>query len=76
MTVLVESWVVLSTDTNPLGAVQCPDSEFECPNSSTCCTMLDGSWGCCPMPQVQVWEDGRMGKALGASNWLKGAETE
>ncbi|KAF6298659.1 granulin precursor [Rhinolophus ferrumequinum] len=40
-----------SSDTSPLGAVQCPDSEFECPSSSTCCTMLDGSWGCCPMPQ-------------------------
>uniref|UniRef100_A0A673V7M0 Progranulin n=1 Tax=Suricata suricatta TaxID=37032 RepID=A0A673V7M0_SURSU len=44
-------------DTNPLGAVQCPDGRFECPNSSTCCTMLDGSWGCCPMPQAVCCED-------------------
>ncbi|XP_058417154.1 progranulin [Diceros bicornis minor] len=45
------------SDTNSLGAVQCPGSQFECPNSSTCCTMLDGSWGCCPMPQASCCED-------------------
>ncbi|XP_032704912.1 progranulin isoform X3 [Lontra canadensis] len=45
------------SDTNPLGAIQCPDSRFECPNSSTCCTMRDGSWGCCPMPQASCCED-------------------
>ncbi|XP_042772115.1 progranulin isoform X5 [Panthera leo] len=44
-------------DANPLGAIQCPDGRFECPNSSTCCTMLDGSWGCCPMPQASCCED-------------------
>ncbi|XP_019655774.1 progranulin isoform X2 [Ailuropoda melanoleuca] len=45
------------SDTSRLGAVQCPDSRFECPNSSTCCTMRDGSWGCCPMPQASCCED-------------------
>lgn len=45
------------SDINRLGAVQCPDSQFECPNSSTCCTMPDGSWGCCPMPQASCCED-------------------
>ncbi|XP_075418069.1 progranulin [Tenrec ecaudatus] len=44
-------------DANPLGAVQCPDSQFECPNSSTCCIMRDGTWGCCPMPQASCCED-------------------
>ncbi|KAG8505082.1 LOW QUALITY PROTEIN: Progranulin [Galemys pyrenaicus] len=44
-------------DTKLLGAVQCPDSQFECPSSSTCCTMLDGSWGCCPMPQASCCGD-------------------
>ncbi|KAM8818832.1 progranulin [Rhynchonycteris naso] len=44
-------------DTTSPGAVQCPDSQFECPNSSTCCAMLDGSWGCCPMPQASCCED-------------------
>lgn len=45
------------SDTNLSGAVQCPDSQFECPSSSTCCTMLDGSWGCCPMPQASCCGD-------------------
>ncbi|EGW08182.1 progranulin isoform X2 [Cricetulus griseus] len=40
-----------------LRAVQCPGSQFECPESSTCCVMLDGSWGCCPMPQASCCED-------------------
>ncbi|KAM5149395.1 progranulin isoform 1-T1 [Callospermophilus lateralis] len=44
-------------DNNLLGAVQCPGSQFECPDSSTCCIMLDGSWGCCPMPQASCCED-------------------
>uniref|UniRef100_A0A5F4WKU2 Progranulin n=1 Tax=Callithrix jacchus TaxID=9483 RepID=A0A5F4WKU2_CALJA len=42
---------------NSMGAVQCPDSQFECPDSSTCCIMVDGSWGCCPMPQASCCED-------------------
>lgn len=71
---LVESWVILSTDTSPLGAVQCPDSQFECSNSSTCCTMLDGSWGCCPMPQVQVWEDEERGRTAGAEQGAGGGK--
>ncbi|XP_005394589.1 PREDICTED: granulins isoform X1 [Chinchilla lanigera] len=41
----------------PLGAVQCPGGELECPDSSTCCPTLDGSWGCCPMPQASCCED-------------------
>uniref|UniRef100_F6QWT8 Granulin n=1 Tax=Monodelphis domestica TaxID=13616 RepID=F6QWT8_MONDO len=40
-----------------LGAVKCPDSEFECPDESTCCMMQDGSWGCCPMPKASCCED-------------------
>uniref|UniRef100_U3KM88 Progranulin n=1 Tax=Oryctolagus cuniculus TaxID=9986 RepID=U3KM88_RABIT len=42
---------------NSLGAVQCPGSQFQCPDSSTCCVMLDGSWGCCPMPEASCCED-------------------
>ncbi|XP_048221897.1 progranulin isoform X2 [Perognathus longimembris pacificus] len=44
-------------DNHFLGAVQCPGSQFECPDSSTCCIMVDGSWGCCPMPQASCCED-------------------
>ncbi|OBS58612.1 hypothetical protein A6R68_10272 [Neotoma lepida] len=42
---------------NPMSAVQCPDSQFQCPDSSTCCIMVDGSWGCCPIPQASCCED-------------------
>ncbi|XP_040101082.1 progranulin [Oryx dammah] len=45
------------SDAKPLDAVQCPDKQFQCPDSSTCCTMPDGSWGCCPMPQASCCED-------------------
>ncbi|XP_077020277.1 progranulin [Tamandua tetradactyla] len=45
------------SDIKPVGAIQCPNSQFECPNSSTCCTMRDGSWGCCPTPQASCCED-------------------
>uniref|UniRef100_A0A8C3YRV0 Progranulin n=1 Tax=Catagonus wagneri TaxID=51154 RepID=A0A8C3YRV0_9CETA len=45
------------SDAEPSGATQCPDSQYQCPNSSTCCTMLDGSWGCCPLPQASCCED-------------------
>ncbi|KAM6450019.1 progranulin isoform 2-T2 [Liasis olivaceus] len=40
-----------------VSAVQCPDSEWECPNDSTCCLMADGSWGCCPMPEASCCAD-------------------
>uniref|UniRef100_A0A8C5KV58 Progranulin n=1 Tax=Jaculus jaculus TaxID=51337 RepID=A0A8C5KV58_JACJA len=33
-------------------------NEFECPDSSTCCIMLDGSWGCCPMRDEKVGSGG------------------
>ncbi|XP_068387065.1 progranulin [Eschrichtius robustus] len=45
------------SDTKPLGAVQCPDRQFECPSPSTCCAMPDGSWACCPTPQASCCED-------------------
>ncbi|XP_040845172.1 progranulin [Ochotona curzoniae] len=45
------------SETTSVGAVQCPGSQFECPDSSTCCVMVDGSWGCCPMPEASCCED-------------------
>ncbi|XP_058037244.1 progranulin isoform X1 [Ahaetulla prasina] len=38
-------------------AVQCPDSEWECPDGCTCCLMADESWGCCPMPEASCCAD-------------------
>lgn len=44
-------------DNQPPRAILCPGGQVECPNSSTCCVMADGSWGCCPMPQAICCED-------------------
>ncbi|XP_034716513.1 granulin b isoform X4 [Etheostoma cragini] len=38
-------------------AVICPDEESECPDDTTCCQLLDGSWGCCPLPKAVCCED-------------------
>lgn len=40
-----------------LKAVTCPDRESECPDDTTCCQLLDGSWGCCPLPKAVCCED-------------------
>lgn len=36
-----------------MSALRCPDGTSECPSNATCCVTPDGSWGCCPMPQVR-----------------------
>uniref|UniRef100_A0A8C7E1P3 Granulin n=1 Tax=Naja naja TaxID=35670 RepID=A0A8C7E1P3_NAJNA len=46
-----------STSAVIVRAVQCPDSEWECPDGSTCCLMADESWGCCPMPEASCCSD-------------------
>ncbi|XP_078135049.1 granulin b isoform X1 [Sander vitreus] len=38
-------------------AVTCPDEESECPDDNTCCQLIDGSWGCCPLPKAVCCED-------------------
>nr|XP_046232541.1 granulin b isoform X2 [Scatophagus argus] len=38
-------------------AVICPDQESECPDDTTCCQLLDGSWGCCPLAKAVCCED-------------------
>ncbi|KAM8730432.1 granulin b isoform 1-T2 [Acanthopagrus schlegelii] len=38
-------------------AVICPDQESECPDDTTCCQLLDGSWGCCPLVKAVCCED-------------------
>nr|XP_033774570.1 progranulin isoform X2 [Geotrypetes seraphini]XP_033774572.1 progranulin isoform X2 [Geotrypetes seraphini] len=40
-----------------IGAVICPGGELECPEQTTCCLTIDGSWGCCPLPQAVCCED-------------------
>ncbi|XP_070585345.1 progranulin isoform X2 [Erythrolamprus reginae] len=46
-----------STRFDVVRAVQCPDSEWECPDGCTCCLMSDESWGCCPMPEASCCAD-------------------
>lgn len=38
-------------------AVICPDEESECPEETTCCQLVDGSWGCCPLAKAVCCED-------------------
>lgn len=33
-------------------SVVCPDGCSFCPNKYSCCRMSDGSYGCCPLPNV------------------------
>ncbi|XP_062330269.1 granulin b isoform X1 [Osmerus eperlanus] len=59
-------WVKKVPAKNPTGsklpgqevkAVVCPDKESECPDDTTCCQLLDGSWGCCPLARAVCCED-------------------
>ena len=36
------------------GSVICRDGQM-CPDGSTCCQMIDGSYGCCPYTDVSAW---------------------
>ncbi|TKS89394.1 Granulins Proepithelin [Collichthys lucidus] len=38
-------------------AVICPDQMSECPDDTTCCQLVDGSWGCCPFAKAVCCED-------------------
>ncbi|XP_048102775.1 granulin b [Alosa alosa] len=40
-------------------AVICPDEESECPDGTTCCQLIDGTWGCCPLANAVCCEDKR-----------------
>lgn len=37
----------------PGNNVQCDDTT-SCPDGNTCCKTKDGSWGCCPLPEVST----------------------
>ena len=45
--------------TNTRANVICPDGESECPDSSTCCKLSSGMWGCCPLPNAVCCSDGQ-----------------
>ncbi len=33
-------------------SILCPDKQGTCPDNSTCCIMMSGTYGCCPYPKV------------------------
>ncbi|XP_041365850.1 multiple epidermal growth factor-like domains protein 6 isoform X3 [Gigantopelta aegis] len=37
--------------------VKC-DSQYSCPTGDTCCKLLSGQWGCCPLPNAVCCSDG------------------
>ena len=37
-----------------IDVVKCSDGS-ECPDGATCCKMASGQFGCCPMPQVDIF---------------------
>lgn len=36
---------------------QCPGSKASCPEHSTCCKLLSGSYGCCPIKNAVCCQD-------------------
>ncbi|XP_037133247.1 granulin b isoform X1 [Syngnathus acus] len=40
-----------------MAATLCPDGQSECPDATTCCQLLDGSWGCCPLAKAVCCAD-------------------
>ncbi|XP_071498989.1 uncharacterized protein [Diadema antillarum] len=39
------------------GVVVCPDGSSQCPDGNTCCKLVSGQWGCCPLPQAVCCAD-------------------
>lgn len=37
--------------------VLCPDGQSECPAGNTCCRLMSGRYGCCPLPQAVCCSD-------------------
>nr|XP_060637191.1 progranulin isoform X2 [Anolis sagrei ordinatus] len=46
----------ISTATSTDMIVQC-DIQTACPDGQTCCRLLSGAWGCCPIPQAVCCQD-------------------
>ncbi|KAF7665096.1 hypothetical protein LDENG_00155320 [Lucifuga dentata] len=37
--------------------IECPDKKLMCPDQTTCCQMVNGTYGCCPMPEAVCCSD-------------------
>lgn len=40
-----------------LKTITCGDKQSECPDSSTCCQLSSGDWGCCPFSNASCCQD-------------------
>ncbi|VDN97463.1 unnamed protein product [Rodentolepis nana] len=40
-----------------IGGNKCNDGQTVCPDDSTCCSLSDGTYGCCPLPNALCCED-------------------
>ncbi|KAJ7353892.1 hypothetical protein OS493_031599 [Desmophyllum pertusum] len=47
-----------ASKTAVLVGIVCPDGASECPDGNTCCRLVSGQWGCCPLPQAVCCSDG------------------
>ena len=47
----VLTWTTESLALLTLGNIKCDDTHY-CPEGNTCCKILTGTWGCCPLPKV------------------------
>ena len=48
-----QPWVKkISANPIEVRSVRCPGGKSSCPDSTTCCKLPSGKYGCCPMPNV------------------------
>eukprot|EP00914_Ancora_sagittata_P015706 GHVO01031261.1.p1 GENE.GHVO01031261.1~~GHVO01031261.1.p1 ORF type:complete len:813 (+),score=67.53 GHVO01031261.1:114-2552(+) len=52
-------WTMHTRDLAADGDVQCPDTTVKCPDGSTCCKLVTGQYGCCPLPNAVCCKDGQ-----------------
>ncbi|CAI4230067.1 unnamed protein product [Auanema sp. JU1783] len=53
----VEKSNELSYYSDELDTIKCPDGVTSCPEESTCCLLVDGSYGCCPTVHATCCSD-------------------
>ncbi|XP_033639728.1 progranulin-like isoform X5 [Asterias rubens] len=52
----VLTWTTESLALLTLGNIKCDDTHY-CPEGNTCCKILTGTWGCCPLPKASCCAD-------------------